>query len=436
MMNIFRRNHYNNKGFILVTALLVSAILLIIVIPYISRVAAEYRLVSKMHSSTIAINVAEAGIERAIWEICYNGSAFSGWTHVGTGLTDQTWTISNVLFKDSSDKAIGYYDGSVFLPQGSKTKTITVTAYVPNKTKYDGKKTVMVNYYSEGLFPLSNAIAANGLGLTGEPLNNSIKIDSDVGDIDSYDSLIGPYNDPNQVEHDKANIVTNGDIQMSAATDHVHGNAYYGGKFAGNKKAVTGIVDKLQAPLIISFPDQGLTGAKTNNNNLNIELVSIGTNSPGYSPLDINNNLSILNGAKIKLPEGTYYFKSISTMGNGNNAIEVEGHATIYVDGGKITTSGTTNINAAGSNPKPSSLIIYSNYSGSDNGVSLGDDCNFYGVLYAPSAIAEISEVDFYGAVVCKTINFKGETNLHYDVALGDATSSTANNRSASWQEQ
>lgn len=449
MMNIFRRNHHGNKGFILVTTLSVSTVLLIIVISYISRIATEYRLVSKMSSSTIAINVAEAGIERAIWEICYNSSTFSGWTHAGTVSTDQTWTINNVQFKDPSGKSIGYYDGSVFLPHLSKTKTITVTAYVPNKTKRDGEKTVIVNYYSEGLFPLSNAIAAYGLGATGDPLNNSIKIDSNVGDIDSYDSSIGPYNDPGQAKHNQANIVTNGNIQMSAADAHVNGNAYYGGKFAGNSKAVTGIVDKLQAPLTINFPDDGLAKAKNGNNDN--DKIGVSPVISGYSPYNpANSELIIQKGTTVTLTydpgsvnHNTYYFTKISMGGdNTTNAIKIagDGPVTIYVDGGKITTSGIANINTVDpkgqSNPLPGNLVIYSNYNNSDTGVSIGDECNLYGVLYVPNAITEIDEANLYGAIVCKTIHFSGATNLHFDTMLEDATSNTSNDGPRSWQEQ
>lgn len=447
-MNTFHNDHHGNKGFVLVTILLVCSVLFGIAIPYISRIASEYSFVSKMNSSTVAINVAEAGIERAIWEICYHGSAFSGWTHTGTNLTLQTWAINNVQFRDLSGKVIGIYDALVSLSIGSNIRTITVTAYVPSKTQADGKKTIVVNYSSGGLFPLSNAIAANGLSLTGEPLNNSIKIDANVGFIDSYDSAIGPYSDPKQVNRSLANIVTNGDIQMSAAASHVKGSAYYGGKFAGNKKSVTGIVDKLQAPLTINFPDNGLTKARTDNANARIAVFPVPV--PGYVPLDSDNNLLVQKGTTITLnydPDpavsNTYYFKSVSMGGDGTaNAIKVtgDGPVIVYVDGGKITTSGITSINTVdpkgADNPLPGNLIIYSNYNGTDIGVSLGDNCDIYGALYAPEAITEVGKVNFYGAVVCKTISFYGGTNLHFDTELVNAMSDTSNDGPTSWQER
>lgn len=443
MMNIFRHSYRGNKGFALTTTLLATSVLLILAIPYISRVGGEYRLMTKMHDSTVALNVAEAGIERAIWEIAHNSSTFNGWAHTGTSSTPQTWTINNSQFKDSSNNIVGYYDSSVSLPAGSKTYTVAVTAYVPNKTKIEGQKKVTVTYYSQGLFNFSNAIAANGLDPSGNPITGSIKMDGNKVYVDSYDSRVGPYNDPTQVDTKLSNIVTNGDIQLSAAIAHINGNAYYGGKINGGaKKSITGIVDKLQAPMVLDFPQEDLNMAKTVNNNSSIQLVDRGSNDEDYAPLDGNNNLSVQNNAVIKLPGGTYYFKSIS-MSSGTNTIQVGGKVTVYTDG-MITTSGVANVNTVAvpgeSYPLPVNLIIYSSYSSGGIDIDLRDVYYFYGAIYAPSSVVGLSgNIDqgcFNGAIVCKTIRLLDDASIHYDIALGNVPSNAENNRVTSWQEQ
>ena len=58
----------DKKGFVLVTTLLVASITLIITIPYVARVAAEYKLMAKLCDATAALDLAEAAIDRAIWE--------------------------------------------------------------------------------------------------------------------------------------------------------------------------------------------------------------------------------------------------------------------------------------------------------------------------------------------------------------------------------
>ena len=64
----------NLRGFALITSVLIISILIPLVIAYIARVTAEYRFTSKFYNSIAAFNLAEAGIERALWEINYNDS--------------------------------------------------------------------------------------------------------------------------------------------------------------------------------------------------------------------------------------------------------------------------------------------------------------------------------------------------------------------------
>jgi len=94
------RGSHNDRGFVLVMTLLFASLLVILIVPYISRVSTEYNLMSKMCNSNIAFNVAEAGIERAIWEIPWGGKFTTApWTVSGSGWTTRSSYPNGIPFQ-------------------------------------------------------------------------------------------------------------------------------------------------------------------------------------------------------------------------------------------------------------------------------------------------------------------------------------------------
>ncbi len=60
----FRREE---KGAVLIITLLVTVALLILMMPFLSKVSGQYRSQDRSFKSYAALNLAEAGVEMAIW---------------------------------------------------------------------------------------------------------------------------------------------------------------------------------------------------------------------------------------------------------------------------------------------------------------------------------------------------------------------------------
>ena len=179
--------HHNRKGFVLVSTLLFAAISLILLIPYASRVLAELKYTSIVSNSNAAINLAEAGIERVLWETIWNSNTFSaasGWTSIANG-----YKISFNSFSNSAGESIGDYD--VEYVKTNNTVTITATGYVPNRTSPGSKRTVAVILNgSSGGNIFTAAVASLGtIKMTGSASTDSY----DSSKTNSAGNLVG-YN--------------------------------------------------------------------------------------------------------------------------------------------------------------------------------------------------------------------------------------------------
>ena len=59
------------QGFVLIVGMLVMAVLLLLAIPFLYQLSFENKLTNKSYKSSAALSLAEAGVERAIWELNY-----------------------------------------------------------------------------------------------------------------------------------------------------------------------------------------------------------------------------------------------------------------------------------------------------------------------------------------------------------------------------
>lgn len=392
------------RGFILVLSLLTASVVLILVIPYISRVVADYQFTSKIYNSTAALNLAEAGVERALWEIGYNGMAFTGWSTSTDGDGNTTRTISVNSFQTSTGDSIGDYTVSARTSADGLSSTVTSTGYVPNRISPDAKRAVKVtcarNNFSKAIISLS------GITMSGQSYTNS------------YDSSLGPYNA--QPHTQNGDIATNGAISLSGGA-YVNGDANPGTgyPFSGTPP-VSGSYGTLQAPIVVDpIPPSTVSAARSSNNNGNIIY------APYQNPLN-GYDLSVGSQSTITFPGGTYYFTSISV--SSQSTINVTGPSTIYVDGGAITISGQGVVNSG----SPSNFVLYS----TGANITLSGQSAFVGAIYAPSATVKLNgQENFYGSIICGANLDSGQAAIHYDLSLSNVTPVFANNRVTSWQE-
>ena len=424
------------KGFVLVLALLTTSVLLILMIAYILRVVADYRFTAKIYNSTVAFDLAEAGAERALWEIVHNSSLFSGWSSGTDSEGNPVRTISVSSFATSDGSIKGDYDVSVSIPD-AMTATITSVGYVPRKLSYDSKRTVRVSYAKHNFNLAIGASGDDGIALGTQ------------GKIDSYNSANGTYSATHT--NSNGNISTNGPINFGTQA-RVWGDAHPGAAhpFPSHPSNVSGAWGTLQAPLVIDpIPQSALDAVcfPAGNSNSNI----IKGNPADPSPL-VGNALTLGTQKTVTLPGGTYYFSSI-TLGT-QARMTVTGPSIIYVDGGNVSvgTQADLNINAgvqttfyiAGGNiavstqgdinnlGAPKNLMIYS----TGNIINLTTQTDLFAAIYAPNAAVNLTtQGDIFGSIMCKSFISSTQAGVHFDMDLLNVSPVFASSGVNYWQE-
>ena len=91
-------NKSEEKGAILVVAIIVVFAMLILAIPFLFKLSAQFRTIEKSYRSTVAFNLAEAGVERALWEL--NNYLVSDWEFLNEECTWLKGTIDDFAAQD------------------------------------------------------------------------------------------------------------------------------------------------------------------------------------------------------------------------------------------------------------------------------------------------------------------------------------------------
>jgi len=197
-------------GVVLIVSLLITTAILILVVPFLFKLSAQYRNSSRTFDSLAAINLAEAGIERAIWEL--NHGDISSWT----GDNDlRTMTISSI--QAAGGTSVGDIELSVTNPDGV-TPVVEATGKVPFSGDQTVDKTIRVVLERSGTSVFDYAAFGNSRIST-----------YDGSLIDSFDSRDGLYGGENvrYQGHIGTNGIADNSIMLISMAE-VYGNAYSG----------------------------------------------------------------------------------------------------------------------------------------------------------------------------------------------------------------
>ena len=63
------KDYQKERGSILVITILLSFMTLLLATPFLTKISGQYRITNKSFRQITAFNLAEAGVERAIWEL-------------------------------------------------------------------------------------------------------------------------------------------------------------------------------------------------------------------------------------------------------------------------------------------------------------------------------------------------------------------------------
>jgi len=406
----------NKKGIALIIAYMVTTVLTILTIAFLSSHISENIIIKKYGYSARAFWLAEAGLERGIWELKYGGMNWQGWSGSGNTKTLQTSLASS-----------GDYDVTVTFPQYPSLRSADIVAigYFPNRGARDMlTRRITIEAIQGALFSFA-AFGQRDLELRGNSW------------ADSYDSTIGRYDSVTNKEKN-GDIGTNG-TGIGAIT--LFGNA-----------TIEGDVSTGSGGTIEKSGTVTITGWETHDNDIELPPVTVSGDLTG---LRSGGRLTVRGNQRLVLNPGDYKFSSISITDYGR--LTITGEARIYLTGstaltildhasfvtpasGQLTiyTDGNTVISGNGivnQSLIPSNLVVYGTGIRSSRTIQLLDT-NFYGAIYAPEAnILLAGDVRLYGSVLGRSITSFGNTWLHCDEALNSIVESLDYNFQ-SWQER
>lgn len=429
---------HSERGAVLVFSLIVIVTLCIITGAILKFAIQENQNTLRSANMLSAINVAEAAVEKAMWELNYNSGSFSedsGWT---SGSSEY---FSGAL-QTSTGENVGDYELNVY-NASSNNPVVEATAYVPSQAYPRGKRTVRAVLTKES----SSGFTMAAFGVDSVTMCGGASTDSyDSRDFEDADGDGNP--DSFDSNGDVGTNATGAGVIDINGTSKVDGDVFIGesgdtATAVDNNGTITGSIEAQTTnftPESITAPtdlvDRG-TISMGNNSTLTI------SESGEYDGIELGKNSVItIENDVVLYVTGDLFFKKDSSID-----IAEGGSLTLYLDGGlRWNKDGDFN----NTSKDPTKLIIYGteDYTDDDSigegedgdieyGISIRKDTLFYGVIYAPNASITVrKDSEIYGAVIGKNIDVRKDTAIHYDEALGALGGGSEKYTIVYWQEK
>ncbi len=385
---------------VLVIGVIIMSFLLLLVLPFLYQLSAENRLTDKSFKSSTALSLAEAGIERALWEL--NFGDITTWDGDST-----LRTLAITSFQTPSGNVAGDIEIKVY---NSETKLPVV------------ESRGLVSYSDSAL--MAKATRAELAEIKYDPWNFAVFGDEDLdfssaAIVDSYDSTNGDYGGANMgVE---GNIGTNsilfGGIDM-APNSQVYGDAYSGAGVDPNDVIITqgnayidgekkSLYDEKEMPSVT--PPEGL--AFMGGYSLGVGDVGTIDSSGEFTSLVLGNNSTLTITS-----DATLYITGDFTMSSNSQFNIADGvNVTIYL-GGTFTQASNSQFNNLSQDPASLLILGTDSFNGT---MAWNSNTDFYGAVYVPRAHVDFnSNIDFYGSISAGTFAFNSNARFHYDIAL------------------
>lgn len=423
----------------MITVLVLAAVTAVIASSFLFRSAQEAKLAGRTLLQSVALNLAEAGIEEGLHAA--NSSGFTtanGWALASGSTTDYVKTItSGFAFQQAT--------GTIYVrvDSASSLNPVVIAAgvvTVPNQPRLI--KQLRVGGTKRYLW--SNGIVSRGtLTFSGS------------ADIDSYDSSVGPYNSAtNRSDRitvasastalDPVVVGSSASIYGYVATAGADPLVGPGGQIYGSTTPTGTDVDptRIRRDFTSNFPDATApTGTATS-------LSAIGT------------SLDLPRGGDTAGANGRYLYTTTAVGLGGSDRLRILGPVDIIVTG-NLTVGGTASIEVETGSGRslnlycpgtislggsgmlnnttdPSKATIWGTaVSPATQTISLTGNNAHTGTIYAPNAnITLAGSGDTSGAVIGNTVVVGGNGKFHYDTDLAVVEASAeATYRLSSWSE-
>lgn len=384
------------KGQMMIIGLIFLMVVLILAAALFSRVAGYLRFGSNSILREQATNLAEAGIDRAIWKLNETAGSYTGETNTPLGTTGSF--------------TVGVADKTASL------KTITSTGYIPNSTTPKAKRTIKVEVLiSNQSISFHYAVQTLEGGVT---MSNSATINGNV----YTNGNISAGNGSGQIITGDAYAVGTID-EEPAGPINVQGEAVEG---APSKDApdITALVD--------DFKGAAEAGGITNCIDTPAECL-INTSRDIGPRKYVNGDLTIANNAIVILKGAIWVENKNFSMSQGGTTLKLDesfgSNGTGIVVDGKVDLTQGGNLQPTTANPKGYIMVI-SNSTASD-AVKISQS-GATGIFYVLQGEGKLSQSAHVAALVAKTLTMLQSSTLDYDTGLADARFSTG--PGGSWQ--
>lgn len=406
----------------MIAALIVTLITGSLVALFLSTVTQEARNSYRSRMAFQAVNIAEAGLEYAIYAV-NNEKKLSEWTKSGKGYSRSNFPHIGFSFRNETRSARVYLE-----PHSTPPKAIA-EGRIQSTNGMTITKQVYIELGNRSLF--ANGIVAK----------DAITFKGNGNSVDSYRSSLGPY-DSVLNRNDNGTIAS-----ISIAPDIISlGNSDIWGRAASGGSA-----------LKPNPPDVGKNGSirgKDTPAGVKVDPNRIATDFyaefPNPSAPAMSSPATSISGATLGSTGTTTYYKLSAIDVKSKDTLTVQGNVVVLVEGDvdvkgliqldktdpnaslELYATGDMDIGGNGIvNPtdKPENVMLYGLGTGTES-IALYGNGAFTGVVYAPNYEVTLggggTSGEMMGALVAETVWFNGHYAFHYDEDLEDLSDDAA----------
>ena len=421
-----RRHIRDQRGSVLIVAMLVTAMLALVLASYFNLSLTSSRQTRRTFDRNTAFHLAEAGVEEAVWS--YNqtlAGSTDAWRLWDTDGMAAWRRFNDFTLTSGSTGSVKVYASNT-APTGSTRPSIIAESTVETNTIGAATQMIEVTLRRRSFF--SNGLTARRT-LAFKGTNTS---------FDSWDS--DPDRNPATAPVDYSTAVrkdVNGIASASLDTTAVlvnqatvYGFVSTGGQFP--KVGVNGLIGpfgtapgtldstRVATDFVANFPVFPAPTDGTYVSPLDTTLGTLGQTTRWRTPnikLSGKQTLTILGDVTLILtaPVGT---SALDMAGTSSIIIPAGSNLTLYAEGDiKIAGQGLAN-----GNTQPASFKLWgTNTTETGQSITLTGKGALRAVVYSPNGdVALNGNGDMMGAVVARDITLTGNATYHYDSALAD----------------
>lgn len=362
----------NSNGQIIIVGIIFLAVVLTMASSLFSRVSNFMSFSSASVVNEQATNLAEAGLEKALWQLNQTAGSYTGEANTTLG-TSGTFTVS-------------------VANNGSNLKTITSTGFVPNSTKPRSKRTIKVDTaINSQVVSFNYAVQVGTGGLT---MNNSSSI--------------------------QGNVYSNGSV-TGTGTSFINGDVWSVGTISSPNPIVAGVKNPGSPPSQMPTLDyQYWKDAATAGGIINCVGTCDITSNTTIGPKQYIGNLKLSSNAVVTLNGPIYVTGDFETVNsaklNLNNSFGSNG--TVLIVNGSIRVSNSGALNPTNANP-PGYILAVTTSTASD-AIIISNSAEA-ALFYALEGGAQISNSGEIIAIVAKSLTINNNSELQYHSGLASA---------------